>query len=1165
MTKAHALRVHVLSNGSYSSLLTDAGGGYSAFAGTALTRWIPDPLLDGQGLFLYLRDLETGQYWSIGTAPVAAKAADYGLHFERDRARYYCMHDNLEARAEVVVAVPQDLEVRRITVTNHGTRTRRLDLTTYAEVALNGLLTDATHPAFSKLFVQTQFVEEHGALLAWRRPRSPQENHPLLAHWLVADRALTSYETDRARFLGRGRSPARPRALELARLSNSTGNVLDPIVSLRSSIVLEPTQTTTCFAFLAGARTRDELLATVASVKTTDAAARIYADVRPTPTLDRVTLAIPDAWAHAVRLTNESQKQRLEGKPLPAQVPGSDKRSTGEPLLSYNGFGGFSPDGQEYVIRLERESGELRRPPLPWVNVIANERFGCLISEAGAGFSWSQNSRENRITPWSNDPLVDPYGEALYMRADGSGTFWSLLPGPCAGAGPYEVRHGFGYTEFRHTSNSLEQHVRIFVPRDEAVKVLRVRVVNRGQAARRISLVSYAQLVLGGLPADTRGRVITWRDQHSALLFARNPQRSEYAERVAFAHIIAPEAWSSSATTDRAEFLGPQGDLAAPAALRTDAAWNGSAGAGLDACFAQRASFLIPPGGTIECAFLLGEAESEQAARACVAQLSSFDRIDAALKAVRSFWTNLLGVMRIETRIPAFDLLANGWLAYQNLSCRLWARSGFYQSGGAFGFRDQLQDAAALLYLDPTLTRQQILLHAAHQFVEGDVLHWWHPPSDKGIRTRFSDDLLWLPYVTAFYLRSTGDHALLAEDVPFLRARQLEEGEDEAFVWPEPANSSASLWEHCCRALDRSLTRGAHGLPLMGTGDWNDGMNRVGRTGRGESVWLGFFLYDILGDFIPLCEQRGDTARATRYAAYRTDLHKALNDGGWDGEWYRRAYYDNGNPLGAAQNEECRIDSIAQAWAVLSGAAPRERAHRALDALERHLVSDEEGIIRLLAPPFDRTSEDPGYIKGYLPGARENGGQYTHGALWAVRALAEAGRLDRAVRLLEMLSPVTRTAQSSAVDVYRLEPYVMAADVHGLHPHTGRGGWSWYTGSAGWMFRVLLESILGFELRPRALLLRPRLPATWPGFRLEYRAPTGTCYRIQVVRGIDELRVTLDGARIDADGNGALIPLLEDGGMHDVRVALGPTPRSAPESVRYTESRSAPLLSIKPL
>jgi len=785
----------------------------------------------------------------------------------------------------------------------------------------------------------------------------------------------------------------------------------------------------------------------------------------------------------------------------------------------------------------------LRPPPLPWVNVIANEQLGFIATDRGAGYTWSVNSRENRLTPWSNDPVTDPFGEALYIRDEDAGVFWSPTPGPAPGNAPYEVRHGFGYTRYRHACAALEQEVTQFVPRFDAIKITTLRITNRGDRLRRLSIFSCTQWVLGVLPHETGASVVTEYDIENGAILAVNRERKEFAERVAFASVVQPSSDNQiQFTANRTAFVGCHGTMANPAALRSNAPLDGRTGSDYDPCAAFRISIEIPPDGTIECAFVLGEAESADVARKLLQLYRDAGEIAEAFNEARAFWRDTLSAIRIETPSPAIDLMVNGWLAYQNLSCRMWGRSAFYQSGGAYGFRDQLQDAAALIYLDPALTRRQILTHAAHQFVEGDVLHWWHPPTSKGIRTRFSDDLLWLPYITAFYLRTTGDESLLHEDARFVTAPELGSGEDEVFLFPEDSGESASVYEHCCRAIDRSLTVGAHGLPLIGTGDWNDGMNRVGREGRGESVWLGFFLYHILADFIPICQQQDDSDRVARFQAFRTTLGAALNDGGWDGGWYRRAYYDNGAPLGSAQNDECSIDVIAQAWAVLSGAAPRNRAEQALDAMEMHLVSEEEGLIRLLTPAFDRTPHDPGYIKGYLPGVRENGGQYTHGALWAVRALAEFGRTERAAHLLEMLSPVSHTRTPEEVAVYQAEPYVIAADVYGVDPHVGRGGWTWYTGSAGWMYRVALESVLGFQIiEGRVIALRPCIPAAWPGFTIRCRIPGEfTTYDILVKRGNKAKNQTEVSDQRAAVSNGTVtIPIQRDGRSHRVEVLLG--------------------------
>ena len=1160
----------VLRRGDYALLLTAAGGGGSSYRGFALTRWTADRTRDADGFFVYLRDANSGDAWSAGHQPVRRAADAYEARLGGGRAEIVRRDGDVETRLEVRLASEGDAELRRITLVNHGDRPRRIEVTTCAELVLNTPGGDAAHPAFSKLFVQTGWMADREALVAWRRLRSPDDEPLSVVHRLLGEEGAPEYETDRSRFIGRGRTLGAPAAMDAgARLSGTVGNVLDPVFSLRRTVTLQPGASATLVALLGAGRTQRDVEAIASRYADLSAAEAAFDSAPAAESGDAKALGVPESWLHnAGRLPAPSAVHPLSPRSL-REEGGGGRETLGDsgPLRFFNGFGGFSEDGCEYVIRLPAGEHGPVRPPLPWTNVIANEDTGFLVSESGAASTWTANSRENRLTPWSNDPVSDPHGEALYLRDEESGDFWSPTPGPAPGDGSYETRHAFGYTRFRHASRGLKQDTTMFVPRHDPVKIVRLRLTNTGDHPRRVSAFSYAQLVLGGLPQETGAHIETrWDDAADAIL-ATNPNRGEFSRRVAFAAAVVrnpaetldevqppPEGSGGGAnlserrgrfswTTDRTAFLGAYGSTESPAAVRTGERLDGAAGAGLDPCAALQVPLVIAPGETVEVAFLLGEAEDEEDARTVIAKYRPADSVDGALEEVRRFWIDLIGGVQVRTPSPELDLMVNGWLAYQNLACRVWGRTAFYQSGGAFGFRDQLQDSSALVYLRSELTRRQIILHASHQFVEGDVLHWWHPPLSKGIRTRFADDLLWLPYITAFYVSSTGDAGVLDESAPFVTAAPLPEGEDEAFLFPDDSGQRANVYEHCCRSIDRSLTRGAHGLPLMGTGDWNDGMNRVGREGRGESVWLGFFLHGILDDFIPLCEARGDADRAERYRAYRASLAEALNDTGWDGGWYRRAYYDNGAPLGSAANDECRIDAIAQAWAVLSGVAPAERAEQALDALEQHLVSERDGIIRLLTPAFDRTPHDPGYIKGYLPGVRENGGQYTHAALWAVRALAQAGRTERAARLLEMVSPVSHGRTPDEVAVYQAEPYVIAADVYGVAPHVGRGGWTWYTGSAGWMFRVALESVLGVTLRGGdALCIRPCVPREWPGFTVRYRLPDGaTTYEIAVTREDgDGIRGSADGRDLSvAEEGGLRIPLTRDGGTHRIDVVLG--------------------------
>jgi cyclic beta-1,2-glucan synthetase len=1049
-------------------------------------------------------------------APLRWIDPDEPLFFVRDEASGESAPAGVELSVEAAPAAGGVL-LRRVRLRNTSGRARRLTLTSYAGIVLHDPAAHAAHPGFSKLFVQTRLDPAGDVLLARRRPRGPEPAPPELAHALVGPGAA-SFETDRARFLGRGRSLARPAAQDPgAALTGALGNVLDPIASWRREVTLAPDEAVEWVAVLAlgasGAEAAANARAAAGRVPPATAVPRAAAAAPPPAPRFR-----PSDLAHA------------------AAVPG-------EALLFDNGTGGFAPDGRAYVIRIPCGADGPRLPPLPWVNVIANPGFGMLVSERGAANTWSRNSREHRLTPWSNDPIGDPHGEALWIRDEAAGLFWSPQPGPTPARAAYEARHGFGESSWRHESHELAQEVVTLVAADAPVKLTRLVLENRSARERRLSVFSYAQLVLGVLPEDPRAISIEAADAHT--LLATNALAGAFADGIAFAYAAADAAGAeASRSGDRRAFLGA-GGAERPHALAHETALDGRTGAMDDPCFAQQLCLRLAPGARVACTFLLGEATRRAAAEALIARFARPGAFDEARSAARREWERTLGAVRAETPSPALDLLVNGWLAYQTLSCRIDGRTAFYQSGGAFGFRDQLQDAASLVALRPDLTRRQILLHAAHQFVEGDVLHWWHPPLERGTRTRFSDDLLWLPSLTAHYVAVTGDAALLDEPAGFVTARALAPGEDEAYLDTAPAAESASVYEHCCRAIERSLAVGAHGLPLMGTGDWNDGMNRVGREGRGESVWMGFFLYDLLRRFEPLCRARGDAARAERYAAHGKALAQAIETHAWDGAWYRRAWFDDGTPLGTVAGEECRIDVLPQAWATLSRAARADRCETALDSALRELVLPEGGLIRLLTPPFDRMRQEPGYIKGYVPGIRENGGQYTHAACWLVRAAAERGRRHQALALLEMILPVNHARTPAEVATYQVEPYVVAADVYAVPPHVGRGGWTWYTGSSGWMLRVALESVLGLSLEDGArLVLRPCVPDEWSGYRIDYRPLGGeTRYAITVTNpgrcAARVVAVSLDGAPLAPVDGAAVVPLARDGGRHTLTVELG--------------------------
>ncbi len=1274
-------RIHLLSNGSYSVMVTTAGGGYSRRKNVAVTRWREDVTRDDWGQFCYVRDVESGEVWSTGLQPVGRAADTYEVTYSLDKAEFRRRDTEIETHMEISVSTEDDAEVRRLTITNHSGQTRLLDVTTYFEVVLAPAAADVAHPAFGNLFVQTEYVPRTGALLATRRARSERDTTVWGVHVSAVDGRSAGgiqYETDRARFLGRGRTAANAiSVVEDRPLSETVGSVLDPIMSLRRTVRIAPGESARLLFTTAVADSRDEALALAEKYADIAAALRalelawtnahvelryltisteeahlflrlasrlvyVNPDLRARPeVIARNTRGQSGLWAYGVSgdlpivlvrisdveqvdlvrqllrahefwrlrglaadlvILNEhpssyrqelheallatvrsspaagmldkpggifvrrtdvmpdedrilfmtvaravlvgglgSLEQQIERKPralrLPPEIapPQSLRPRPHAPvprpqLEFFNGLGGFARGGREYVTVL----GDGQSTPAPWSNVIANEWLGFIVSESGGGYTWNENSRENRLTPWSNDPVSDAPGEVVYVRDEETGEIWTPTPLPIRGHDPYTVRHGQGYTVFETTTHGVEHEMTLFVAPDDPVKVIRLRLRNAESQRRSLSVTFYAEWVLGVLREASAPFVVTSVDEQTGALFARNPYNNEFAHKIAFADSTPRPR---SFTAERKEFVGRNGSLARPRGLLRQSL-SGRAGAGYDPCAALQVAVTLPPGEQREVVFILGETDDVTHARALVTRYRAPSAASDAFSEAVSRWEDVLGRIEIETPDKTMDAIVNRWLLYQTLCCRVWARAAFYQSGGAYGFRDQLQDVAALVYARPEVAREQILRAAAHQFVEGDVQHWWHPPTGRGVRTRFSDDLLWLPLVVARYVTTTGDAELLDEAVPFVEARKLGPGEEDAYLVPEVSDERAAVYEHCLRALDRSLGVGAHGLPLMGAGDWNDGMNRVGQEGKGESVWLAWFLTLVLKEFAPICEARGDTKRAEIYREHADRLRATIEQEAWDGEWYVRAFFDDGTPLGSSRNEECRIDSIAQSWSVISGAGDPHRRIRAMAAVEQHLVRRGDGLIMLFTPPFDKTHLDPGYIKGYVPGVRENGGQYTHAAVWTVMAYAMLGDGDRAGELFALLNPVNHAATRSGVHRYKVEPYVAAADVYAVPPHTGRGGWTWYTGSAGWMYRVAIESILGFSIRDGRLHVDPCIPRSWPSFGLTYRHGT-TRYRIRVenptgvCRGV--LSVEFDGEPVAGPG----VPLVEDGREHAVRIVIG--------------------------
>ncbi|MDZ7660138.1 GH36-type glycosyl hydrolase domain-containing protein [Fodinibius sp.] len=1231
-------RTHILSNGHYSTLISHSGTGYSYSDDLMLTRWRSDTVTDHYGIFFYIRDLESGNYWSAGHQPVKRKADRYDTWYHAGKVQIARVDDWIETFMEICVSPEDNIELRKITLTNYSERQRKIEITSYAEVVLNTQQADRAHPAFSNLFVQTEYLQEHHSILAKRRPRAEDEDPIWLVHTIASDDA-DSYadelqiETDREHFIGRNRSMQAPRAMDNgARLSGRVGNVKDPIVSIRRVITLKPGENKNITFGLGRVANRDEAVSMSDRYDNLYATDRVFelASIYGNVELEHVGLSGEQAqyiqhltsylvyncealradentliqnrktqsglWAHGIsgdvpilvyhiddkkymrevtlllkahhfwrqrglkvdlvfmndhppsyinelqeliqqqlQQTTDHHTQRdkggvfilrsdelsrednilintvahvvLTGKlPNLAQLKEQEQveipdnqgstynpveylhaknqaENIGDNLRFYNGYGGFSANGHEYVItlRTDPDTQKLLFPPAPWINVIANPNFGFLTTEKGSSYSWSKNSRENKLTPWSNDTVLDPSGEAIYIRDEDEKLFWSPMPQPVPGSAEYEIRHGHGYSTYRSTTMNIGQEVIAWVDKDDPIKFVKLRLSNEGLMDKKLTLFGYTDWVLGVFRENSARQIVTSVDENIQAIFARNHYNNEFAGRVAFSGFVTEKDLNSVFySSDRQSFIGRNRNLQSPKAVKDGAALNGRFGMRFESCAAHQFSLELKSGESAEIYFYLGEVQDQKEGRTLISKYQNPEAIQQSLGDVKAFWRKKLGGIRVKTPEPELNFLMNGWLQYQNIACRMWGRTGFYQAGGAFGFRDQLQDATAACYLDPELTRKQILLHAEHQFEEGDVLHWWHPPTDRGIRSLITDDLLWLPYTTAFYINSTGDNTILDEQITFLKARQLYEGEHEAYLQPEVSQQRASLYEHCCRAIDRSLTKGAHGLPLIGGGDWNDGMNKVGVDGKGESIWLGFFLYTILDDFIPIVKKFDDRDRLDQYRTHKKELKKHLNKEGWDGEWYRRAYYDDGTPLGSSQNDECRIDAIAQAWSVISGAGTPSKTEKALLAAERHLVSMQDGIIRLLTPAFDHTEKNPGYIKGYIPGVRENGGQYTHAALWLVKAFAEAGETEKAISYMKMLLPVNHAINNKDVERYHVEPYAVAADIYGEDPLVGMGGWTWYTGSAGWMYRVVLESILGITIVDgNKLHVRPTVISSW--------------------------------------------------------------------------------------
>ncbi|HEY0478701.1 MAG TPA: glucoamylase family protein [Kofleriaceae bacterium] len=1285
---AAAPEVHLLSNGHYHVALTSAGGGYSRWRDLAVTRWHEDATRDCWGTFGYLRDVTTGACWSIAHHPTLVRATSYEAIFSHGRVEFRRVDHEIDSHVEISISPEDDIELRRVSLTNRSRTPRTIELTSFAEVVLAQAAADTAHPAFSNLFVQTEILRAQQAIVCTRRPRSGGEHPPWMLHLMTVygtPAGELSYETSRPAFIGRGRSAIDPIAMHRAALTDSAGAVLDPIVAIRGRVVLQPDETARIHVVTGIAETRAGALGLIEKyrdrhaadrvfelswthsqvvqrrLEATSADARIYEQLASNVLYANPTLRAPGSliarnrggqsglWAYGIsgdlpivlvriadvahidlvrQLVRAHAYWRLKGlatdlvvwnedpsgyrqvlhdeilsavaaagdslldkpggifvrrseqisdddkvlmqtvarlvvsdtagtlaeqtarKPRvePAAPPGP--RATPAPahdvagglalavpppsiqrpdLVDFNGLGGFTGDGREYVIITRRDA----RTPAPWVNVIANPWFGSVVSESGSAYTWCENAHGYRLTPWHNDAVSDPSGEAFYLRDEADGRVWSPTPLPVAADAPYTSRHGFGYSVFEVSEAGIATELRTYVATDAPIKFMVLTIRNRSGAPRRLSITGVFDLVLGSVRASNLPHIVTERDTRTGGLLARNAYNSEFAARVAFLDCSEDER---TITGDRLEVLGRNGDPARPACM-SRARLSGRVGAGLDPCLAMRVRLDLAEGEEREIAFTFGSGRDLADARQLITRFRGTGPARVALEAVWAYWNRTLGAVNVQTPDASVNFLANGWLLYQVLACRMWARSGFYQSGGAFGFRDQLQDAMALVHAEPAILRDQLMRAAARQFPQGDVQHWWHPPLGRGVRTHISDDYLWLPYATCRYVAALGDTGVLDEKIAFLEGRAVKPEEDSYYDLPARSDEVASLYDHCVRAIKHGLTFGAHGLPLMGSGDWNDGMNLVGEHGKGESVWLGFFLYDVLSQFAVLAGRRGDAGFAATCTAEAARLRASIDEHAWDGAWYRRAYFDSGDPLGSAASAECQIDSLPQSWAVLSGAGDPDRARLALAALDQRLVRRDLRVIQLFDPPFDTSAQEPGYVKGYVPGVRENGGQYTHAAVWAAMAFAAAGDVARAWELFGLINPLHHGDTEAAIAVYQVEPYVVAADVYTNPQHAGRGGWTWYTGSAGWMYRLVTESLLGIRLEVDQLRIEPRIPASWRELTVHYRHRE-TVYHIHITNlGGTVSRVVCDGE----DQAERRILLRDDHQDHHVEIELAGT------------------------
>lgn len=1269
---------HLLSNGRLSLMLTETGEGYSRLDNLQVTRWREELVGGSYGSFILINHINTNNVWSSTYHPMIKDPDGYKTIFSMDRAEFIRNDDNLVSHTEIAVAPEDNIEIRKLKLTNHGQETAVVEVSSYFEPVLVPQAADVAHPAFSNLFVRTEFLGDLDTLLASRRPREHGQAEKWLLHSLIVEGETTGglqYETNRGNFIGRGKGLNNAFALNQP-LTNSTGVAIDPIMSLRRKLRIEGGKTAVISYITGIADSKEEAIQLVRKYNAPPAIERSYQlaytrsqvelnylnlkssevlmyqgmikhllymsplkakyrkyisqnkrgqsglwpfgvsgdlpiiliSIKRTEDIDivrqvlkaheywklkglKVDLVILNedessylqplknllrdvvAFSHGRHIQDQpggifirdvhsmSEEDRLlfysvarliitgEGGSLKEQLKLPQQQIYSSEAIEkrrvnrkpskeeeievdyFNGYGGFSKDGREYIIKLK----ENLQTPAPWVNVVSNESFGFIVSENGSGYTWAENSRENKLTPWNNDPVSDTGHEIIYLRDDDTGELWSITPLPIREKEGYIIRHGMGYSVIQHNSHGIGQQLTQFVPEKDSIKINLMRLKNDSDAARRLSVFYYIRPVLGVSHQSTQQYIVTEHDPKLETIWIKNPFNSDFPGQMVF---VGASSKISSYTGNREEFIGHMGSLAAPEALNYEGL-SMETGAGFDPCVVLHTRLELKKGQEGEVALLLGQSYTVEGAKELLEGYRSTQRCHEALEGIKTVWRKRVDRLQVKTPDPSMDLMLNSWLLYQTISCRLWSRSAFYQSGGAYGYRDQLQDVMNIMHVYPEAARRQILIHCQHQFVEGDVQHWWHPGAgEKGIRTKFSDDLLWLPLVTVEYLRHTGDYQLLEEVSHFLEEEPLDEKTDERYGIPRISEESTTIYDHCIRAIERGLKFGIHDIPLMGSGDWNDGMSTVGNKGKGESVWLGWFMNYILKGFAEVCDRMQEPERAARYRETAVAIAQALEESAWDGEWYIRAFYDDGSPLGSSKNTECIIDSLAQSWSIISGAGQEERSRAAMKAVDNYLIKREEGLILLFTPPFDNSDQNPGYIKGYVPGVRENGGQYTHAAVWVINAFAELGEGKTAQELFNLINPINHTRTPLECATYKVEPYVMAADVYAVGPHVGRGGWTWYTGAAGWMYRVGIENILGLRRKGDKLYFTPSIPPEWQGYEMKYQYED-TSYEITfsnpegVATGIRA--VSLDGEPLPHKE----VPLVKDGQHHRVEVVMG--------------------------